>query len=281
MKKNNKIWFILFLIITSYVFFRYVFSWKIFEHFDSGAPRIAIISAIFGGYDEPKEQNINDKNLADWYLMTDSSNNVSGWNVITQKYHLENTPPNEDKNNYNNITETSVYNMMSAKYYKCQTHHIDILRNYDYYVWVDASVELKPDFMKNIMEIIHKDKSLANFRHGVRTTVKDEITESMKSDRYKEQKVEEQYKMYVADKFPDNLGLYELTMFIRKNNTTINTLFDDWWQHNLKYSYQDQISYPYVLWKHKMKPDYVIEQYVADPNNDFGVRKTHAPPARH
>lgn len=51
---------------------------------------------------------------------------------------------------------------------------------------------------------------------------------------------------------------------VKANDPTINKIFDDWWTHNLIYSYQDQISWPYVLWLNQTKPDYVIQLNVCD-----------------
>jgi hypothetical protein len=31
-------------------------------------------------------------------------------------------------------------------------------------------------------------------------------------------------------------------------------LFDDWWEEVNKYSFRDQLSLPYVLWKHSIVP---------------------------
>ena len=78
----------------------------------------------------------------------------------------------------------------------------------------------------------------------------------------------DQYNAYIEDNFPDNSGLFEKTVFIRRNNLEINNLFDLWWENNLKYSYQDQISYPYVLWKTNIMPDYIIKKNVFN-NEDY------------
>ena len=43
-------------------------------------------------------------------------------------------------------------------------------------------------------------------------------------------------------------------------------LFDDWWNENLQKSYQDQISWPYVLWKNDVLPDNVIYENVFNNN---------------
>jgi hypothetical protein len=63
----------------------------------------------------------------------------------------------------------------------------------------------------------------------------------------------EQLERYIKDGYPDNT-LYECGFFIYKNNDLHCKLLDDWWEENIKYSYQDQLSLPYLLWKHNIKP---------------------------
>ena len=48
--------------------------------------------------------------------------------------------------------------------------------------------------------------------------------------------------------------------FIYKNTIKIKNLFNDWWNEISKYSFQDQLSYPYVLWEASLYPDYVIQK---------------------
>ena len=77
--------------------------------------------------------------------------------------------------------------------------------------------------------------------------------------KYENQKILEQiinyyYKGYIDSK------LYEAGLFIFKNKEKMNNFFNDWWQEILKYSYQDQISLPFVLWKNNINPKILNEK---------------------
>ena len=235
--------------------------------------KIAVITSIYGDYDNLKDQeNVLERDLVDWYCFTDNSKIKSDfWKICNVPYHIINTKNNNDylkfKNYYNNIKDHKIYNMMSAKYYKSQMHHIDILQNYDYYIWVDGSMFLRDNFIVNIFKLIDQDYNLINFKHSVRNNIKDETNVSINMNKYKYQNILYQYNSYIEDKFPDNIGLFEKTIFIRKNNEIMNDLFNLWWLNNLEYSYQDQISYPYVLWKKNIKPDYIINENVFNNKN--------------
>ena len=238
--------------------------------------RIAVITAIYGGYDNLKEPTeVNNKELADWFCFTEDTNMKSPiWKIINTPYHIQNGKEEYKQytNWFDNIKEDKTKNMMSAKYYKIKTHEIDILKGYDYYIWVDGSLLLRPGFLNNIIKLIDRYE-LINFKHPARTNIKDEMALSITMTKYMNQNIPAQYDAYIKDGFPDDLGLFECTMIIKKNIPRINEVFDLWWIQNMQYSYQDQISYTYCLWKKGVKPDYVIEESVFDnPNYSYSDR---------
>ena len=253
------------------------------ENMESQSPKkIAIITSIYGNYDKFKSQDtVNNSDAVDWYCFTDNADIKASkkWNIISTPYHsVINSDFLQYKNYYNNIESDKVKNMMSAKYYKLQSHHIGLLQKYDYYIWIDGSIFLRDEFIKNITNLINQDYNLINFKHSVRNNVKDELSASM-YEKYDNQNLKYQYSQFVNDGFEDKVGLFENTIFIRKNITYINKLFDLWWVHNLKYSFQDQISYPYVLWKSGIKVDKVINENVFNNEKysfvNYNLMKSH------
>jgi len=243
------------------------------------AKRIAIVTAIFGDYDNLKEHAIKNRDMVDWYCFTDNKQLTSSqWQIINTTYHL--SDKSNYKNSYVNLHQPAEYNMMCAKYYKMQNHHIDALDKYDYIIWVDGSIILRENFVNQIMsEVIHPGRELVNFNHSVRNNIKDELAVSITMQKYKSQNLDSQYLHYIANGFPDSIGLFENTIIIRKKNDKTNKLFDLWWLHNQMYSYQDQISYPYVLWKSGCIPDYIINENVFNNTMysyvDFNLMKKH------
>jgi hypothetical protein len=221
--------------------------------------KIAVVTAIFGDYDNlktpPPDCELHDK--VDWFCFTDNpSMSSSHWKIIHTPYHLNNSLQ-EYKDNVHK-------NMMNAKYYKIMMHRIPLLQNYDYYIWIDGSVSLRPTFLTNIFPLLSSNHNrLIHFQHSVRNSVRDELEASMSMQKYKDQPLREQYDQYRKEGFPDTMGLFENTVFVRKNDTLVNKMMEMWWMHNLNYSYQDQISYPFVLWKTGMRP-YVIRENVFD-----------------
>jgi hypothetical protein len=247
--------------------------------------KIAIITSIYGNYDNLKEQRIKNKDKVDWYCFTDNLNLKNDlWNIINTPYHLQDKDNDKFvkyKYHYSNIDKSKnpkIYNMMCAKYYKIKTHKIDILQKYDYFIWVDGSVFLRPDFIDNMIYNCN-NYNLINFKHSERDNIKDEYELSITIPKYNDKDLYNQYQTYINKEFPDNIGLFENTIFARKNDNRINHIFDKWWVHNLEYSFQDQISYPFVLWESKSIPDLIIQENVFNNHNysyvDFGLMKNH------
>jgi len=283
MKCNNYIAIIKIVII---ILFIYLLSYYLLSIKKEGfttetnisSKKIAIITAIYGKYEILKNySNVFNYERADWYCFTDGDieNNDFPWKIIKTPYHL-NIDDSSLKNSYSNINDEKVKNMMSAKYYKTQTHKIDILKDYDYFIWIDGSLLLRDNFLNNVINLLenNSDYSIFNFKHSVRDNIKDEVYFCKDWQKYKDQDLETQYLTYKNDNFKDDWGLYELTSFYRKNIPEINKIYDLWWYHNLCYSYQDQVSYPYVLWKLNTKP-YIIKENVHN-NDDFCYNKEHA-----
>lgn len=241
-------------------------------------PKIAVITAIFGDYDTLKEPtDVRLKEKVDWFCFTDSTTYSSPlWKIDRRPYHLENETE-EEKKYRNSISGTQyqkVKQMMSAKYYKLQTHKVESLKGYQYYIWVDGSISLRPTFLENMFKFITSGKKLINFKH-LRNSVKDEMMASIHMTKYKNQPLQMQYNAYLQDGFPDTQGLFENTIICKQNNPSINRAFDEWWLQNLKWTYQDQISYTYSLWKHNVYPDQIIYESVFDNPNYSYLKREH------
>lgn len=237
----------------------------------SSLPKIAVITAIFGDYDTLKEPtDVLHKEKVDWFCFTDSTTFSSPtWKIDQRPYHIENETAEQKTlpNSFSNIQDPKIKSMISAKYYKLQTHKVEPLKGYQYYIWVDGSISLRPTFLENMFTFIRSGKQLVNFKHPERQTVKNEMEFSKDIGKYKSQPLKAQYEAYVKEGFPDTQGLFENTIQCKQNNPAINSVFDEWWLQNLKWSYQDQISYTYSLWKHSVMPDHVIHEKVFKNQN--------------
>lgn len=231
--------------------------------------KVSVICANFGDYDDiHSNPELINKDSFDWFMFTDNKDNKDNksdfWNIINEPYYNQNKI--DGKNNFmNDDISSKVKNMMIAKYYKLQAHNVDFIieNNYTHIVWIDSSVSiLNNNFVNDLSSIISQDKNeLVNFIHPERDNIYDEGNLSIRMDKYDGQDISLQLKKYQEEGFGyKNKGLYWCGFFCRKVNDRMNKIFDDWWEENIKMSFQDQISFPYVLWKNNKSPDCIIYQ---------------------
>ena len=136
--------------------------------------------------------------------------------------------------------------------------------DYDYYVWIDGAVQIESsDFIKILISSIH-DSDIVLLRHPeMRKSIREELDYMhalMKAGseyllkRYENELMQEQYNLYSKDiNFKDE-NLFACTFFMYSNKMVENKseFFREWYYHCARYSVQDQLSLPFLLYKHNI-----------------------------
>ncbi len=180
----------------------------------------AIYTVITGEYDDLETA----PKFAGWdcFLFTDQKiEDSKGWNVIE-------------------ITETGDNKKISRKY-KILAHQY--LPDYDLYCYIDGSGRI---FREPPKQAIH-------ISHPRRKKVKDECSQIIALGKEDSDTVRNQLESYQKEGFRDDVGLYANGFFVRPNEPRYNKIYEDWYSEVEKHSYRDQISFPYVLWKHGVR----------------------------
>ena len=128
----------------------------------------------------------------------------------------------------------------------------------DWYVWMDSSVRLSnkvDDLAAKILDLAGNNP-LCLFKHTTATSIKEEAERVIKSikcnheylaKRYKGEAIQEQLTHYYGDpNFNDN-ALFATTFFAY--NRKAIPMMREWFEQNILWSTQCQISFPYVLQK--------------------------------
>jgi hypothetical protein len=135
---------------------------------------------------------------------------------------------------------------------------------YDIYIWVDSSYSLQhQDSVKWFVEQC-EGVDLAVLKHPMRNTIREEADylekrltqeKAKKKDpyvikRYENELINDQLIEIEREKdFVDN-HLFASTAFVYQNNERVRGMMKDWWYHISRYHSIDQLSLPYVIWKH-------------------------------
>lgn len=176
-----------------------------------------IYSAIYGDYDEPKAQPLKEKPV----LFTDK---IESKNWEVRKVDRQDPHPR-----------------MKAKYFKCMPHEV---LDCDASIWIDGSAKIKVPYFKEWCLEKLEDNDIALFRHPDRDCIYEEAIVSERMPKYANLPIEQQVMEYREGGYPTHGGLWACGLLIRRHNDKIKRFNKMWWEHNNKYTYQDQLSFP-------------------------------------
>jgi hypothetical protein len=135
--------------------------------------------------------------------------------------------------------------VMNAKIYKILSHKFISSK---YSMWVDGNIYPLSDSRKYI-ELL-EDADILVFKHPYRKCIYEEAAAAKRRvQNFQRPIIDEQINQYRKNGMPENFGLAECNMIIRKNSLEVEEFNTFWWAEICKYSHRDQLSFPYVWWK--------------------------------
>ncbi len=191
--------------------------------------RICVYTCITGGYDNLREIKNPEKGI-DYLCFTNNKNLKSKtWQIIY-------------------IDDKKLDDHRLSRKIK-MIGHPTIFKNYDISVWTDASIiwdKSVSDFVKTYL----KDSPFAAFKHNQRTSIHEEAIACLQGHKDTKENILKTLSFLESEHFPDDLGLYEMTVFIKKHHDeTVKKTMELWFDVNTKYSKRDQLSFMYAIWK--------------------------------
>ena len=218
--------------------------------------KICVYTCITGEYDELQPIEVKEKNV-DYVCFTNNKKITSNeWKVIY-------------------IEDNTLDNCRLARKLKMLGHPY-ISENYNISVWMDARIIFKKkvvDFVKTYL----KNNSFAAIRHHARNCIYEEAEACLKLKKDSKSNILKTIKFLKSENYPEQNGLYEMTVFIKKHNDplVIRTMFM-WFNMICNYSKRDQLSFMYCVWKTGLKIDDINlnvwsnEWFIHTPHNPKG-----------
>lgn len=190
--------------------------------------KIVIYTVITGTYDDIHEPLYKEQN-ADYVLFTNNKKLASDfWEI---RY----------------VDEMTLNDKDLSRHIKMHPH-IYLGNLYDVSIYVDGSLWVYGD-LSSLSKYLGNDKSLCVTRHCERHTVKEEVDALIKWNMVEEQIALNQYEKYKNMGFPDDMGLVECTILVRKHNDPqLIRLMELWWQEYMNGAKRDQISLLPCVW---------------------------------
>ena len=187
--------------------------------------KIAIYTSWFGNYDILRKPIYKD---CDFFCFTDKPSGLyKNWKLINVNSEID-------------VVRTS-------RKYKFSPY---LFLDYDYFIWQDACLVMKRD--PNSLISCLKEASLGIYLHAELNTLREEVDLICALNKDDPKLVKKQFSIYEKEGLPENVSLFETTIMVMKNNNLLRNFLEIWWAEIENYSRRDQVSLPYLLWKHKM-----------------------------
>lgn len=258
----------------------------IFNIFHSLLKEIAIVTCITGQYDEIQNfdtQHVNRIVYTDIPITTiDELPNTTNVIIDDVEKYLNFTGVHANDKLYTNITR----DMMLAKSCKINHHLLRETKHYNYTIWLDGRGFVKDMILLkwHIYEMLSQQYNVSVFNHsrwdnlftdGIYCKNYSTLEQySYLKPRYGNQNIIEQLIEYLPDVVENNV-YFECGFIIRKNKCEhVINFFNNWWYHNIIHTFQDQLSFSYLLHN---SPD-VHNFYIGDNiyNNQYILISSHA-----
>jgi hypothetical protein len=205
--------------------------------FGAKPENVAVYTALTNNYDDLKAPTVVNRNYT-YIVFVDSDNYTIPYPWQPRK-----------------ITITARNPRVTSRYYKLLPHRC--LPEFDYSIWVDASLLIKSNF-ESLIATAMRNHNLAVFRHHKRNCIYEEAACIVDWNFDAKEVVEQQMEYYRRVGYPANHGLIAGGLLIRKHHDPlVKTTMNEWWEMVTRFSQRDQLSANFVFWKHNL-PFYVI-----------------------
>ena len=128
----------------------------------------------------------------------------------------------------------------------------ELFDNYEYSVYVDCKRESVIDF-EWFLSFMESQSDFVTRRHKTRDCVYEEGRVCIEKRKDDEATILEQLEFYKNENYPTHNGLHYSYILLRRHTKKMKEFSKLWWEQIEKYSFRDQISLPYIAWKHNMK----------------------------
>lgn len=189
--------------------------------------KIVVYTCISGNYDKIKDI-INKEENIDYICFSDQDVVDSNWRIKKIPEFL----------NYLDQTKR-------ARCIKILPHLF--LPEYEISIWIDGNIEV----VGNVSKLVEKysEEYFSIPKHPDRICIYQEAEVIIKMKKDKEENVMRQINKYRDSGYPQNFGLVQSNVIIRKHNHKIcKDICENWWKETVTQSKRDQLSFNYSIW---------------------------------
>lgn len=193
---------------------------------------VAVLTSIYGGYDQlahPPVQTLD----AEWLCVTDNfgMNGHGAWKIVPRP--CGNQHPR-----------------LAAKIAKCSP---TLFTNAEVTVWMDGSCRFRDETSLERLVADTAGATISQFPHPHRDCLFDEASFSANLSKYRTQPILDQAHRYRVLGMPTHWGLWCTGLIVRRG--PLIDFGNSWLAEQFAWTNQDQVSEPYVLREHGLRPE--------------------------
>lgn len=194
--------------------------------------RIAVYTCITGAYDHPQVPSVTEEDLMDYYVITDNPKGNTGCFVPINIHAIL------PKNIKDNVRKNRFCKIMGAH----------IFSEYDYSIYIDGNNKILGKISSYTNTIGEAGISLYKIDYPFDCIY--QIGEWVFEAFDQKEVVTRQMQKYYIEGMPRHWGAFNCNCLVRDNhNERMKQVMCDWWKEVFNYSYRDQASFTYALWK--------------------------------
>jgi hypothetical protein len=150
---------------------------------------------------------------------------------------------------WENIRIDDAYSGKDAnRYIKIMPHLNPRLSNYDLTIYVDGVIDVIGDLTPLIKTIEKASGNLFMYKHPLRNCVYLEARSCVESMKVSIKAISKLIRQFKMDGLPENFGLFEGGVIIRKSSSEVKKLMEVWWSIYLSGVKRDQLGLIYAIW---------------------------------
>lgn len=127
------------------------------------------------------------------------------------------------------------------------------LRSYDCSLYVDGNIKIRCDVARLFDEYL-TDQAMALPPHPKRNCVYEEADACIEAGKGAPEEINEQMQRYRRQGFPEDAGLPENSMLLRRHHAPpVKRTMETWWEEFRRGSSRDQLSFVYAAWETELE----------------------------
>ena len=189
--------------------------------------KLVIVTANIGQFDNIREDHYRQTNCRFVMFTDDKDAKSSLWELIQIRRKF--VDPRQ---------ESRMYKWLFHKY----------LPDVEYSLWVDADVSIKIDINELIGKYL-KNADIAIYPHRARNCIYKEAEKCIELKLDYVNVIKKQIEEYRLENYPDNNGLHESHIMLRRHTEEIKRFNEAVWANICSGSLRDQLSLNYIAWK--------------------------------